>query len=122
MKNVYLVCIYSLGRSGEISAIYFNDPVRGPQYHASLNGRLHEWYEAYHAFSNLTIAPEFLLEFKLQHSQMVLFDSLRVLHGRRGFEVKEGNYRYLELAYLDWDEIRSKARVIMAEMDDKLKE
>ena len=51
---------------------------------------------------------------------MVVFNNLRVLHGRRGFE--EGCYRYLESAYLDWDEIRSKARVIMAETGDRLME
>ena len=116
LKSIF-ICICSLDKSGEISAICFNNQARGPRYHASLNGRLHEWYEAYYAFSHLTRSPEFLLEFKLEPSQMVVFNNLRVLHGRQRFE---GHYRYLESAYLDWDEIWSKARVIMAETGDRL--
>ena len=52
---------------------------------------------------------------------MVIFDNRRVLHGRHGFtiEVREGEdskLRHLEGGYLDWDEIKSKMRLLYEEI------
>lgn len=109
----------SVSSCGAITAIYFNDNARGSHYASSLNDKLQEWYEAYHLFASLTISPEFLVEFQMDPGQMVVLDNLRVLHGRVGpkSDVSFG-HGYLERAYLDWDEIRSRARVIMAKMSE----
>ena len=102
--------------SGEITAIHFSEFARGAKYHASLNGRLLEWYEAYYAFSHLMFSPEFLVKFKIETGQMAVFDNTRVLHGRPSFKLEPNACRHLEVAYLDWDDMLSKARVMMEEM------
>ncbi len=48
---------------------------------------------------------------------MVTFNNLRVLHGRTGFNTKVGGERLVQGAYLDWDEIRSKIRVLKAKLN-----
>jgi hypothetical protein len=109
----------SLDDSGEITAIYFSNFSRGTKYHASLNGKLLEWYEAFYAFSHLMFSPEFVIQFKIEPGQMAVFDNTRVLHGRPDFKLEADACRCLETVYLDWDEMRSKARVIMEEMSEK---
>ena len=110
--------LYSVSSSGDITAIYFNDDARGSHYAASLNDKLQEWYEAYHLFSSLTVSPEFLVEFQMDPGQMVVLDNLRVLHGRASSKLGDDSFGYLERAYLDWDEMRSRARVIMNKMSE----
>lgn len=103
----------SLDSVGNIIAIRHNNGVRGSRFPNELMGQLYEWYDAYYKFSNLMYDPEFLVQFKLQPGQIVVFDNTRILHGRSGFNMGEGVRRYLEEVYLDWDEARSKARVLM---------
>ena len=43
---------------------------------------------------------------------IVTFDNRRVIHNRRAYVVTESDNRHLEGAYLDWDEVRSRMRVI----------
>ena len=40
------------------------------------------------------------------------FDNIRVLHGREAFAVQSSEERLLEGSYLDWDEMRSRRRVL----------
>lgn len=112
-------CFCSVSSSGAITAIHFNNHARGSEYPASLNDRLQEWYEAYYCFSSLTLSPEFLVEFKMEPGCMAVFDNLRVLHGRRCSKSEDAGHGCLEGAYLDWDEMRSRARVIMEKLGEK---
>ena len=48
----------------------------------------------------------------LSTGECIIFDNQRVLHGRKGFELQEGDSRVLKGAYVDWDEIKSKIRVL----------
>lgn len=45
---------------------------------------------------------------------MVTFDNLRVLHGRTAFGENLKGERHVQGAYVDWDEARSKIRVLKA--------
>lgn len=45
---------------------------------------------------------------------MVTFDNLRILHGRTGFGDTVKGERHVQGAYLDWDEARSRIRVLKA--------
>lgn len=45
---------------------------------------------------------------------MVIFDNWRVLHGRQRYVSKPGALRHLEGAYLDWDEVMSRLRILHA--------
>lgn len=48
--------------------------------------------------------------------QMITFDNLRVLHGRTAFGEHIKGERHVQGAYLDWDEARSRIRVLKAAM------
>jgi len=43
---------------------------------------------------------------------MITFNNLRILHGRTAFGDEQGGERHVEGAYLDWDEVRSRIRVL----------
>lgn len=45
--------------------------------------------------------------------EMVVMDNFRVLHGRLAYEESEGE-RHIVSGYWDWDEVRSKRRVLQA--------
>lgn len=45
---------------------------------------------------------------------VVIFDNWRVLHGRQRYVSKPGALRHLEGAYLDWDEVMSRLRILHA--------
>lgn len=45
---------------------------------------------------------------------VVIFDNWRVLHGRMSYVSKPGAFRHLEGAYLDWDEVMSRLRILHA--------
>ena len=108
-----MLWLFSVSSSGEITEVNYSNHSRGPHFPAILMDKLHEWYAAYYEFSHLMNSPEYLIEFKVEAGQMVVFNNRRVLHGRSGFKLQGNDYRYAELCYMDWDEIRSKARVLM---------
>lgn len=43
---------------------------------------------------------------------ILTFDNTRLVHGRTGYTDTDGNNRHLVGAYLDWDEIYSRLRVL----------
>jgi gamma-butyrobetaine dioxygenase len=45
---------------------------------------------------------------------MVTFDNLRILHGRTAFGEHLQGERHVQGAYVDWDEARSRIRVLKA--------
>ena len=52
----------------------------------------------------------------LLSGEIVCFHNFRILHGREGYTLKEGGERHLEGGYIDWDELRSKRRVLEEEL------
>ena len=44
--------------------------------------------------------------------ECVVFDNLRVLHGRKGFKLTEQGERTIQGGYVDWDEVRSKINIL----------
>ena len=44
--------------------------------------------------------------------ECVVFDNLRVLHGRKGFGFRENGERTIQGGYVDWDEVRSKINIL----------
>lgn len=43
---------------------------------------------------------------------MLTFDNWRLLHGRRDYRSRADRARHLEGAYLDWDEVMSRLRIL----------
>ena len=71
-----------------------------------------EYYQALKVFNELCYSEENCVNYRLEAGDCVVFDNLRVLHGRDGFSVEAGNTRHLAGCYVDWDEIHDKINVI----------
>lgn len=63
-------------------------------------------------FDKICYSKEFMIEYKLEDGDCVIFDNTRVLHGRKGYEAEPGSNRLLHGCYITWDEIWSRMNVI----------
>ncbi|MPC14458.1 Gamma-butyrobetaine dioxygenase [Portunus trituberculatus] len=70
-----------------------------------------KWYAASLAFRDMLYDPDNLVKLKLQSGDMIVFDNLRVMHGRQGYRADRGE-RWLQGGYLEWDSVRSLRRVL----------
>ncbi|KAI2784954.1 Clavaminate synthase-like protein [Daldinia loculata] len=66
-----------------------------------------EWLEAATIFRQLLEDRQWMYQYKMQPGECVIFDNLRVLHGRRQFDAGSGS-RWLKGAYIADDVFRSK--------------
>lgn len=77
------------------------------------------WYEALDVF--IRILHDEKVTFKLNPGEIITFDNTRSIHGRTGFTDTDSNTRFLVGAYLDWDEIYSKLRVLKTKIENNKK-
>lgn len=76
------------------------------------------WYEAYAKFGE--ILNEESVKFKTKEGDILTFDNIRLVHGRTAYEDDYINpSRHLIGAYLDWDEIYSRLRVLKSNLIGK---
>ncbi len=68
------------------------------------------WYEAYFELLGLLEAPDAQVVFRLEPGDVIVFDNLRVLHGRLGFA--SGGERRLQGCYADRDSLLSTLTVL----------
>ncbi|XP_038052320.1 gamma-butyrobetaine dioxygenase-like isoform X2 [Patiria miniata] len=95
---------------GELCMRY-NDPIRAP-YMLMPVEKVTEMYKAIKLFNQVIYRPQNLVHHRLTEGEMVTFNNRRLLHGRSSFEVQAGSSRLLEGGYIDWDEVRSRTRVL----------
>jgi gamma-butyrobetaine dioxygenase len=69
------------------------------------------YYRARRVFDHLLRTPEFEIRFLLHSGDLVMFDNCRLLHGRTGFDPRQGQ-RHLQGCYIDIDGPRSLYRVL----------
>ncbi|KAK8001589.1 hypothetical protein PG991_013811, partial [Apiospora marii] len=69
------------------------------------------WAAAAVRFQQLLEQEEFLFEYKMQPGDCVIFDNLRVVHGRRAFDTSAGS-RWLKGTYNAHDVFMSKLRTV----------
>lgn len=69
-----------------------------------------EWYTALKVFIDMVYKES--VQFKTEPGDVLTFSNIRLLHGRTGYVDTEGNIRHLVGAYVDWDEIYSRLRVV----------
>jgi len=105
---------FILGSQGELLQVAFNNQVRSSE----LSGDAVETKNLLRAlklFNSLCYSPEHMVKYKLREGDTVVFDNLRVMHGREGFVVEEGQdgARHLFGFYFDWDEIRDRTNVLV---------
>lgn len=69
------------------------------------------FYTAYQELMRRTRSTDHKIEYVLQKGEMVIFDNLRVLHGRSAFDPNSGN-RHLRGFYIEHNEVESKIRML----------
>jgi gamma-butyrobetaine dioxygenase len=72
---------------------------------------LSAYYRARRIFDHMLRTSEFEIRFLLGSGDLVMFDNCRLLHGRTGFDPREGR-RHLQGCYIDIDGPRSLYRVL----------
>ena len=79
---------------------------------------LDEYYRARRAFDHLLRSPEFEIRFLLSAGELLMMDNRRLLHGRTGFDPREGE-RHLQGCYIDIDGPRSLYRVVRRRLPER---
>lgn len=103
-----------MNEKDEFMRINHSIPQRGSHFTIPLE-LVKPWYEANEVFVKLIRAEA--AEFKTQPGDILTFDNIRLVHGRRAYNDTATNVRYLVGSYLDWDEIYDRLRVLNAEQD-----
>lgn len=98
---------------GRYHRINFNTIKRDSHFNVPLEA-VDLWYEAYNKF--IEIANETAVQFKTHPGDVFVFNNRRMLHGRTAFEDTPDNKRHLIGAYVDWDYIYSKMRVLQTKL------
>ena len=104
---------FQLDQQGKVKQVAFSNHSRSSQLcgDAELTKAL---YGALKLFYSLCYQEELLVKYKLKNGDIAVFDNLRVMHGREGYMVGEGedDDRHLIGCYMDWDEIKDKRNVL----------
>ncbi|KAH8419953.1 hypothetical protein KR009_004329, partial [Drosophila setifemur] len=99
----------SLDAQGRYTRINHSVPQRDSHFNVPLEEVL-PWYESYARF--VRMARSDAHAFKTRPGDVLTFNNIRLLHGRTGYDDSEQNSRYIVGAYLDWDIIYSRLRVL----------
>ncbi len=75
---------------------------------------LDEYYPAFCRFGRLLQSPKYLMRFRLNAGECIVFDNHRVVHGRAAYSATSGD-RYLRGCYADRGEMRSTYRALVSE-------
>ncbi|KDR15510.1 gamma-butyrobetaine dioxygenase-like [Zootermopsis nevadensis] len=97
--------------NGEFLRIDYSQQQRDTHFTVPLD-QVIPWYEAHAAFTEEIYNPENTVYFKLKDGEILMFDNVRLLHGRKGYDDKPNNTRHLVGSYLDWDLAYSRIRVL----------
>lgn len=89
--------LLDVGADGNLAAVYWSPPFQDRFQLASVDAR--EWLEPARLFDGLINDRDAMLEVKMAPGECVLFDNLRVMHGRKAFDVGGGS-RWLRGAYI----------------------
>ena len=102
------VPVIELEPDGSPKAVHVNNRSKGIP--AGDPGRVAAWYEAYFELLRLIESPDAQIVFRLEPGDVVVFDNLRILHGRTGFS--GGGARRLQGCYADRDGLLSSLAVL----------
>ncbi|XP_017479380.1 PREDICTED: gamma-butyrobetaine dioxygenase-like [Rhagoletis zephyria] len=107
--NIWRAPVICLDSDGNYTRINHSVPQRDSHFSVPLRSVI-PWYQAYAKFVRLARRDAFA--FKTKPGDVLTFNNIRLLHGRTGYDDTEQNIRYIVGAYLDWDIIYSKLRVL----------
>ncbi|XP_034138578.1 gamma-butyrobetaine dioxygenase [Drosophila guanche] len=107
--NIWRAPVICLDAEGKYARINHSVPQRDSHFSVPLE-EVEPWYESYARFVRL--ARDDAHAFKTRPGDVLTFNNIRLLHGRTGYDDTEQNSRYIVGAYLDWDIIYSRLRVL----------
>ncbi|XP_049792672.1 gamma-butyrobetaine dioxygenase-like isoform X2 [Schistocerca nitens] len=99
---------------GEFVRINYSQPQRSSHFTAPLD-QVVAWYKAYDIFTKELNSPKNQARIKTRPGEILIFDNIRLIHGRAGYDDKPGNERHIIGQFLDWDEVFSRLRVLRKE-------
>ncbi|KAK6624568.1 hypothetical protein RUM44_011427 [Polyplax serrata] len=108
MHRAPVICENSLGN---IDKINWSQPQRNSVFNVTPDCAIN-WYEAASEFSRLIHDNSNAVIIKNTKGTILTFDNRRILHGRTDYTGK----RFLCGAYIDWDEIYSRIRVLRQDL------
>ncbi|XP_023248919.1 gamma-butyrobetaine dioxygenase [Seriola lalandi dorsalis] len=104
-------CIIDVDAEGRLARINYNNATRDSVLDLPLH-QVQPFYRALKAFVNIMNRPENVVTYRMEPGDLVTFDNWRLLHGRRSYISRPDRLRHLEGAYLDWDEVMSRLRIL----------
>lgn len=111
--SIYRAPMICLDYEKQIERVNHSIPQRDSFFTSSVDD-VKRWYRALALFVELIHRDAAYL--KLEEGTILAFDNRRLLHGRREYEDNPGNRRHVVGAYLDWDEVFSRFRVLQREL------
>lgn len=112
--SIYRAPMICLDYNSQVERINHSIPQRDSFFNVSIE-EVKLWYKSFAKFTELIHREA--VEFKTEEGTILCFDNSRLVHGRKKYEDKSGNYRQVVGAYLDWDEIFSRLRVLQKELN-----
>lgn len=103
--------IIDVDSSGRVVRINYNNATRDSVLDLPLH-QVQPFYSSLKSFVELLSRPENVFTYRMEPGDVVTFDNWRLLHGRKSYRSGGQNLRHLEGAYLDWDEVMSRLRIL----------
>ncbi|XP_028812065.1 gamma-butyrobetaine dioxygenase [Denticeps clupeoides] len=103
--------IIDVDAEGRVVRINYNNATRDSTLDLPLH-QVQSFYTSLKAYVDLMNRPENVVTYRMEPGDLVTFDNWRLLHGRRSYVSHEDRLRHLEGAYLDWDEVMSRLRIL----------
>ncbi|KAF4977291.1 hypothetical protein FZEAL_6179 [Fusarium zealandicum] len=97
--------LFDVGADGNLAAVYWSPPFQDRFQLPTVDARA--WLEPAQLFDGLINDPDAMYQMKMAPGECVLFDNLRVMHGRRAFDVGGGS-RWLRGAYISREDFVSR--------------
>lgn len=112
--SIYRAPMFCLDYENKIERVNHSIPQRDSFFSVPLQ-EVRGWYKALKLFVDLIHQES--VEFKTVEGTILCFDNSRLVHGRKKYKDVDGNYRHIVGAYLDWDEIFSRLRVLQKQLN-----
>lgn len=113
INSLYFLLLFSsLDHQGKLHDITYSEHSRGTKFDMTVN-ETQEFYEAFFKFTKLVKDPTNLVKIKLKAGEMCTLNNRRVFHGRAAYELGVDGKRWAEGAFVDWDALNSKKRILL---------
>ncbi|XP_027871585.1 gamma-butyrobetaine dioxygenase [Xiphophorus couchianus] len=103
--------IIDVDSEGKVTKINYNNATRDSVLDLPLH-QVQPFYRALKAYVDIMNRPENVVTYTMKPGDIVTFDNWRLLHGRKSYISRPDRLRHLEGAYLDWDEVMSRLRIV----------